>query len=135
MFRLHFQMLASCFPINLDKEVTGSIRRDSSGEKSNQNVMISATNDVFTLNKGLFRKCPCQSQQGHQMYCFPLDKARTSVIKPFPCLTLAWFTRNSRLGTPPNYYPPSMTCLARGKWHTIYSTRTEIACAPSSQFL
>ena len=77
MFRLHFQMLASCFPINLDKEVTGSIRRDSSGEKFNQNVMIGATNDVFTLDKGLFRKCPCHSQRGNQMYCFHLDKART----------------------------------------------------------
>ena len=77
MFRLHFQMLASCFPINLVKEVTGSIRRDSSGEKFNQNVMIGATNDVFTLDKGLFRKCPCHSQRGNQMYCFHLDKART----------------------------------------------------------
>ena len=76
---------------------------------------LAQQNDVFTLDKGLFRKCPCQSQQGNQMYCFPLDKARTSVIKPFPCLTLAWFTRNSRLGTPTNYNPPSMTCLARGK--------------------
>ena len=43
MFRLHFQMLASCFPFHLDKEVTGSIWRDCSGETSNQNVMISAT--------------------------------------------------------------------------------------------
>ena len=70
-------MLASCFPINLVKEVTGSIRRDSSGEKFNQNVMIGATNDVFTLDKGLFRKYPCHSQRGNQMYCFHLDKART----------------------------------------------------------
>ena len=43
MFRLHFQILASCFPFHLDKEVTGSIWRDCSGETSNQNVMISAT--------------------------------------------------------------------------------------------
>ena len=63
------------------------------------------------------------------MYCFPLDKARTSVIKPFPCLTLAWFTRNSRRGTPPNYYPPSMTCLARG---IVINRRPEarVACEP-----
>ena len=108
-------MLASCFPINLEKEVTGSIRRDSSGEKFNQNVMIGATNDVFTLNKGLFRKCPCHSHQGNQMYCFHFTRHAQCVIKnlfPFSPLRDSHATR---LGTPVNYNPIAWHALARGK--------------------
>ena len=126
-------MLASCFPINLEKEVTGSIRRDSSGEKFNQNVMIGATNDVFTLNKGLFRKCPCHSQQGNQMYCFHFTRHAQCVIKNlFPFSPLRG-SHATRLGTPINYNPIAWHALARGKVaHNLYSPGTEIACAQQS---
>ena len=65
--------------------------------------------------KVYFENVLVKASRGTKCIVFPLTKHAQCGIKPFPCLTLAWFTRNSRLGTPINYNLSSMTCLARGK--------------------
>ena len=105
MFRLHFQMLASCFPINLEKEVTGAIKGDSSGEKFNQNVMIGATNDVFTLNKGLFRNVLVTATRGTKCIVSTLPGTHNVSLKTFslshPCVIHTQLASGRRLITIP----------------------------------
>ena len=109
-------MLASCFSINLDKEVTGSIRRDKFWWKVQSKCHDWRNKWRFHPGQRSISKISLSQPAGKPNVLFsPWQSTHNVSLKPFPCLTLAWFTRNSRLGTPINYNPPSMTCLARGK--------------------